>query len=409
MFHKQQIRENFNLYHKSSTQFKDNTLVFRFLFPMTQTHLDLAQVYSQCLDDRSDFAPTKVDMIRWMDDLYDASFGSYITTYGQSFALSVVFKGIEGKFVNDSHQNDAFISWVMKILDGVLLNEETVKEAKLNVLQSIKREQENHVKYALALSAQRFEHSPYALKVDGSEDVALITLDDMKSFHHSMISAPLDVFQVGQLSMTSCIHALEHSRFANSKVSIPTYTALITQPLPKASVTKQSPQTIFIKTYATHVDYTSEKYLAYRLGTIALGNLPSSLLFSTLREKHSLCYFVHASLIAFDGVMNIVTGIEKENIEQVSKLIDEQWEAFNTVDEKLIHQAKLMMINSLTSSDDDVMSSINLVYSSALKNEVFDLEKTQKKIMAITKEEIIEALQTSQLVSEFVLIGEHHV
>jgi predicted Zn-dependent peptidase len=409
MFHKQQIRENFNLYHKASTQFKDNTLVFRFLFPMTQTNLDLAQVYSQCLDDRSSFAPTKVDMIRWMDDLYDASFGSYITTYGQSFALSVVFKGIEGKFVNDDVQNDAFVAWAMKILDGVLLNEDTLKEAKLNVLQSIKREQENHVKYALALSAQRFEHSPYALKVDGSEDVALITLDDIKKFHHSMISAPLDVFQVGQLSVACCLNALEHSRFAQAKVSIPTYTSLSSLPLPKASVTKQSPQTIYIKTYATHVDYASEKYLAYRLGAIAFGNLPSSLLFTTLREKHSLCYFVHASLIAFDGVMNIVTGIEKENIEQVSKLIDEQWEAFNTVDEKLIHQAKLMMINSLTSSDDDVMSSINLVYSSSLKNEVFDLEKTQKKIMSITKEEIIEALQTSQLVSEFVLIGEHHV
>jgi predicted Zn-dependent peptidase len=409
MFQKQQIRENFNFYHKDSTQFKDNTLVFRFLFPMTQHHLNMAQVWSQLCDDRSVFAPTKHDMIRKMDELYDASFGSYITTYGQSFALSVVFKGIEGKFVNDAVQNSEFIKWAMSILEGVLINEETLKEAKLNVLQAIKREQENHVKLALALSAQRYTHSPYALKVDGSDEVASLSLDDLLKFHASLVSAPCDVFQVGQLSFDDVIQVLQHSKFASKKQAQPTYTKLVSDSLPRLSVTKQSPQTILIKTYITNVDYADSRYLAYRLGAIALGNLPSSLLFSTIREKHSLCYFIHASVIAFDGVMNIITGIEKENVDKVSTLIDEQWLAFNDVGDVLIQQAKLMMLNSLTSSDDDVMSSINLVYTSALKNEEFDLELVQSKIMAITKEEIIEALKASQLVGEFILLGENHV
>jgi hypothetical protein len=102
MFQTQQIRQNFNFHTKHSTQFKDNTFVFRFLFPMTQHNINCAQVYSELLDDRSINAPTKQAMLRWMDELYDASFGSYITTYGQSFVLSVVFKGIEGSIVNDS-------------------------------------------------------------------------------------------------------------------------------------------------------------------------------------------------------------------------------------------------------------------------------------------------------------------
>jgi predicted Zn-dependent peptidase len=409
MFQKQQIRENFNLYHKVSTQFKDNTFVFRFLFPMTQAHLDMAQVWSQLCDDRSIIAPTKHEMIRKMDELYDASFGSYITTYGQSFALSVVFKGIEGKFVNDSLQNSEFVKWAMSILEGVLINEETLKEAKLNVLQAIKREQENHVKYALALSAQRYNHSPYSLKVDGSEDVAQLTLADLKKFHESIMLAPCDVFQVGQLSLETCLNALSNSHLAYDKAALSTYTTLNSIPLPRLSVTKQSPQTILIKTYTTNIDYADARYLAYRLGAIALGNLPSSLLFTILREKHSLCYFVNASVIAFDGVMNIITGIEKENVERVSSLIDEQWIAFNDIDNTLIEQAKLMMINSLTSSDDDVMSSINLVYSSSLKNEIFDLDAVVAKILAISKTEIIEAMNSSQLVGEFVLLGENNV
>jgi predicted Zn-dependent peptidase len=409
MFQKQQIRENFNLYHKDSSQFKDNTLVFRFLFPMTQQNINLAQVWSQCFDDRSEIAPTKHDMICLMDELYDASYGSYITTYGESFALSVVFKGIEGKFVNNEMQNQEFLSWVMNILDGVLINEETLKEAKLNVMQAIKREQENHVKYALALSAQRYEHSAYSLKVDGSEDVEKVTLSDLKAFHKSLVNAPCDVFQVGQLDKNALIDVLQQSRLACDKPTLSTYTTLTASPLPRLSVIKQSPQSVYIKTYATNVSYSSSDYLAYRLGAIALGSLPSSLLFSTIREKHSLCYFVHASVIAFDGVMNIITGIDKDNVDQVSQLIDEQWEAFNEVDDALIQQAKLMMLNSLTSSDDDVMSSINLVYSSALKNEVFDLEEVQNKIMAITKEKIIETMKSSQLIGEFVLLGENHV
>ena len=68
MFQTQQIRQNFNFHTKHSTQFKDNTFVFRFLIPMTQHNINCAQVYSQLLDDRSINAPTKQAMLRWRSE-----------------------------------------------------------------------------------------------------------------------------------------------------------------------------------------------------------------------------------------------------------------------------------------------------------------------------------------------------
>lgn len=407
MFQTQQIRQNFNFHTKYSTQFKDNTFVFRFLIPMTQFNINCAQVYSQLLDDRSINAPTKQAMLRWMDELYDASFGSYLTTYGQSFVLSVVFKGIEGKIVNDSEQNQRFISWMMMILEGVLINKETLKEAKTNVLQNVKREQEQHVKYALALSAARYENTSYALKVDGDESVSNLTLQDIQSFSEFLKEVACDVYHVGQFEESIILNALEQSFLVKDKSVSPTFTLLTSSPLPRLSMQKFSPQTILVKTYATHVDYQDPRYLAYRVGAIAFGSLPTSLLFTNVREKNSLCYFIHASVIAFDGVMNVITGIESDKVDVVSTMIDEQFEAMKEIDDSLLEQAKQMMIHSLVSSDDDVMSAINLHYSSSLKRDEFNIEVITKKINELTREQILEAIQMSECIGEFVLLGEN--
>lgn len=409
MFQTQEIAQNFHFYHKHSTQFKDNTLVFRFLLPMTQECINTALVWSQLCDDRTTFAPTKQQMLRVMDELYDASYGSYLTTYGQSFALSVVFKGIEGSFVNDKTQNDAFVTWALNVLTHVLINEETLKEAKINVVQNIKREQENSVKYALALSAQRFLPQSYGLKVDGDESVVNLTLDDLVTFQNMLFHQPTTCFQVGQLDQDLVMHHLKESILNQHKLSLATYTLLNPLPLGRQSVSKISSQSVFIKTYATNIDYADDRYLALRVGAIALGSLPTSLLFTTVREKHSLCYFITANVIAFDGVLNIITGIDQENVDQVSHLIDEQWHALKDVSDELISQAKLMMLNSLRSSDDDVMSMINLMYASSLKNEIFDLNRVESLILNLKREAIVEAMNQCVPCGEFVLLGETHV
>jgi predicted Zn-dependent peptidase len=409
MFQTQQIRQNFNFHTKHSTQFKDNTFVFRFLFPMTQHNINCAQVYNELLDDRSINAPTKQAMLRWMDELYDASFGSYITTYGQSFVLSVVFKGIEGSIVNDSEQNQRFLSWMMMILEGVLVNKETLKEAKTNVLQNVKREQEQHVKYALALSAERYENTSYALKVDGDETVIKISLDDIHNFTELLKQVACDVYHIGQFDDSIILEELKKSFLLQDKLSSPTFTMLKSKPLPRHSVQKFSPQTVLVKTYATNVDYQDPRYLAYRVAAIAFGSLPTSLLFTNVREKNSLCYFIHASVIAFDGVMNVITGIESDKVDIVSAMIDEQFVAMKDIDDSLIEQAKQMMIHSLVSSDDDVMSMINLHYSSRLKGEEFNIEMITKKINELKREQILEAIQSSECIGEFVLLGENNV
>lgn len=409
MFQTQEIAQNFHFYHKLSTQFKDNTLVFRFLLPMSQESINTALVWSQLCDDRTTFAPTKQQMLRVMDELYDASYGSYLTTYGQSFALTVVFKGIEGSFVNDETQNDAFVTWALNVLTHVLMTEETLKEAKLNVFQNMKREQENSVKHALALSAERFLPQSYGLKVEGDESVMNLTLDELIKFQSMLFQQPTACFQVGQLDQEMVMNHLKKSILNQDKSSLLTYTLLNPLPLDRQSVFKVSSQSVLIKTYATNIDYADERYLALRVGAIALGSLPTSLLFTTVREKHSLCYFITANVIAFDGVLNIITGIDKENVDQVSLLIDEQWKAFKEVSDELISQAKLMMLNSLRSSDDDVMSTVNLMYASSLKNEVFDLSRVESLILNLSKEDIINAMNQCVACNEFVLLGENHV
>lgn len=143
---------------------------------------------------------------------------------------------------------------------------------------------------------------------------------------------------------------------------------------------------------------TSNSYkslVTLKLANGILGKFPTSLLFSSLREKYNLCYFVN-SQINFDKNHIIITVstdysnyryiIDKiEN--EINKLIS--WD----ISDKLFYQTKLQFISLYKEGLDNPRGILNkLIDSKNFKLE--SLEEEMKIIESITSDDIIENTTT---------------
>ena len=105
---------------------------------------------------------------------------------------------------------------------------------------------------------------------------------------------------------------------------------------------KEIAQTSLTMAFKTNI--TIKDKLSYPLVLLnsVLGQCPNNLLFDTIREKHSLCYAIHSSLIRYDGLLLVQTGLSKANFEQVKLLIQDQMQRIQSMDysDELLENAK---------------------------------------------------------------------
>jgi predicted Zn-dependent peptidase len=167
-------------------------------------------------------------------------------------------------------------------------------------------------------------------------------------------------------------------------------------------------QSNLILIYNPQVIPTDADYWPLRVGMAAFGQLPSSLCFSEIREKRSLCYTIGAQMITFDGVCFVYTGIDAKQSDTVEKLIDIQLETVRNgqLSESLIEASKKMMINSIRQIEDDSSAMINYYYQISLIGRYQDKEAVIKDIEKVTAQQIKTVFAKMTKVTKFLLKGE---
>ena len=99
----------------------------------------------------------------------------------------------------------------------------------------------------------------------------------------------------------------------------------------------------------------SENTAAMSVFSNLLGGYSQSRLFQVVREKNSLCYFIHSSYDPMNGIMTIAAGIDMNNYDKTKELIGKQIKDLqdgHITDEEL-SMVKTMLINALSKVDDD--------------------------------------------------------
>ena len=402
------INDNIDLYVVNTDKFKDLSLEVRFLAEVNEKNATTRSLLTLMMQDRSLKYDSKLKMNNALDDLYGAYLSIRCTGYGKGAMIRFGLRVIDNKFSDQDLLTQQF-AFVNEIIFKPLLNEKVFKEAKESLTNELLRIEDEPRECAskLALSIAG-KGQPLAIDINGDlEILKTITLDDIKAEYHNMIdNDQITIGIVGnittEIAKRLCMTYLPFNKRSTISKSFYTFTS---DQAKHHIVEKNIEQTVLMMIYNSDITINDHLYWPLKLATAMLGQLPISLLFMEIREKRSLCYNISSSLLSFDGVMIINTGMDYKNIEQTETLIKQQIASIqvNTYTDELLESAKQLLINSVRSVIDNANAIMNFAYLNHLANNDQSYEQTIKKIEMITKEEIQQAFNSLSLNTTFIL------
>jgi len=390
--------QHFGRFHLlESEKFKDITVSLRILGENKEPYVSMRNLLAQILIDRGAHYPHKRDLSVMCDVCYGLTIDSKTTAYGKAHSLEFKFKTISDRYAADKPFEKA-VSFVADLLRYPLINEATLSEAKVNVNASLLRYQDNPSQYAMIQAcALAGKGSSLAVFSQGKKEIVdSITVDQLEEYYRRMLKTDrFDLFAIGDFKSQELLPRLR-SEFAFLSEANQTQSAYSNLGLTYQTghSERDVDQANLIQMYSLNAEIFDSEYIAHRLACVMLGQLPNSLLFAEVREARSLCYSIYSSMIQFDGLLTISTGIDIEKQAEVEALIEVQIDRLKTgnVDPKLLRTAQDMLISSLKSATDDVSSLINFYHQRALTIQDETLDSFAQRLSEVKIEDIRQAV-----------------
>ena len=411
--------KNVEIHILETGKFKDVILSFRFFNELKTPDSWVRTVLALMLADRCEKYPTKREVSCCLDWLYGASASARTTTYGQGQILEFRIKTLNEKYVGgDLLQRQ--IALASEFLLHPLktegqLSEALFKEAMINLKAMIQRRSDNPAVYAAAQCAKLLgEGQALGISVLPTlKEAEAITLEQVSEAYEKMLCEDrIDIFVEGQVEADTVTRLLKHAfPLKGRELKIKSEYLTESDQLRQKSETRAIDQTTLVMMYPTHVALSSPDYWTLRTGSCIFGQLPTSLLFQEVREKRSLCYSIYSSILSYDGVMSVSTGIDGSHLEEVKELVEQQRKrmADGDFDEEMLSTAKEMLINSILASEDDPVSMINREFQNCLLGQAQKLEEISDQIRQVDRKAIMKLFAKMQCKAVFALIQKEDV
>lgn len=388
------MKSNYTL--KNNTQvnvildkkFQEVYMSYKVMFPLKARQNTIANLLTRMMSDRLQNTPTKKLMSQKLDLMYGAKSASQTYAVGAYQVIDISTLAINDAFVNNDLTNRQ-CDFLRESFYTPLLNESTLQEAKHNLHLSFDQIQDQPAHFAMMESfkiagkGQTMELTSMGLK----SDIDSITLDEVMEFHQEIIAfAHKELFIVGDVDS----ELLDLSGFELGE-SIPLETVLLDTRIKsdQVEIKYDGTQTELVLIYETEITPSHPLYSAYLVYIALLGQLPSSLLFQNIREKHSLAYSIYATRRMFDGVFAILTGINDSNLDQTLELIQEQIDSLKTEVNDL-ESAKSYLILQLEGIKEKQKPWSDHVFRNSVLGVDSDVEDIQKALSQVTQEQVKE-------------------
>ena len=373
-----------------TSKFKNITLSFRYGLKYSPKLKASLLVLSNMLFETSVNYDTKVKMATRKDLLYGFNAQSVVNCYGNVLVFNASFDFVNPRFLKDVNIDD-YITFIDELLLNPLLDNDNLNESKNNTSAALKRRLDNPSSLAsdnfygeLSKGDEKFDIYRNGNLIDIIEN---LELNDIEETYNKLFKSRLDIYAIGDIDekLLSYLNKLK----SNNNISMNDSSAVYNT---KEEITfkKKVSQSTLIFSYSTPFNRSHEDYIAFNLGNIVFGGIPTSLLFSNVREKHSLCYSIAAISLKNDGIVMVKTLIDRNNKEKAVKDIEEQFNCMinGDYDESVLISAKQMLMNNLMSIDDDIDYLLDHLYINDLRNCHESLDEYIDKMLKVTKEDI---------------------
>ncbi len=357
---------------------------------------------------------TRISFINYCRDLYGLYVDGYSSRIGNSYIFNIVLSSVHPKYVDDdlleksidlireillepNVKNDKFDSKIFKLL----------KSRLKGVIEGVKDDQ---ARYAELMMLQTLDKDkPYAYNIDGNlKDLKKISEDVLYQYYKKIINnCSVDFYIAGDINFDEVeslfdkkMASLNGSHTVNNIFVVNEKNKKIIMKIENSSF-KQSKLSIGCKVPNNNIPMFAHKMIIYNN---ILGTIPSSKLFSNVREKFSYAYYINSSYNLADNTLTINSGIKKENLMNVLNQVKIQMKNLKdgVITDDELDGAKNATIESLNSIDDD----LSLIIRDAVNQNLLKYETKDERINIIneiTKDDIVEVAKLIDIDAVFLL------
>lgn len=360
---------------------------------------------------------TKKELSIASQDLYAAS------VYSTSYRLGSYYNtDINLYFLNEKYSEKGMTEKSIDFLSEIIFNpnvennrfdSDSFRVIKNNMRIQIESIKEDTRKYSMIRMLENMDKNmPYSYHGFGYiEDLEKITEDNLYEYYKEFINTSnVEIFIIGDIDFNS-MEKLIRSKFQFNVYKKKKEDPIINHEKIRTRIKtvieeddiNQSKLTIGCKIKGL-TDF--EKNYVLTLYNIILGGGSESLLFQNVREKHSLCYYVSSTSNKIDNLIIISSGISKNNFKKALDLIKKEMKNIENgrFDEELIDRAKTRYNSVLDEIYDYPNQIIAAYYASEILGVDFP-EVRKKKIMEVTKEDIIKMSKKIKMDTIYLLGG----
>ena len=394
-------------------KYKDINLYLRFSIENKPLLKEKVALLCKLVGDVSNKYPTKLEMTKAKDMLYGINALTSYKVRANVITFTLHFSFINPKFVDTTIEE--YNSFIKEILYNSIINENTLDEAKRTLKAAVLRKTDKpanaaNERFIEIVAKDNKEFSIYSENKTFISNLEKIKLEDIKQAYKQIINnAQLNIYLCGDVNNEQKTILTTYS-FVNRKVVSLKTKKFVCKEKKTIVDKKDISQSYLNVVYVTPFNKNSKDYFAWFLGNALLGVLPTSLLFTEIREKMSLCYAITSIDYKNEGVIKIVTSIDGNNKDKTIKAIYDQVDRMikGDYEDSQLETAKVLLTNTLMGTYDDLDALIDFYFESELSNFKYSIEEYCDKIMKVTKADIKKVYKKYDHYFNYVLLGTKH-
>ena len=409
---------SYNLHLIKTNKFKTITVRIAFRSPVVKEEITVRNILCDMFLQSSSKYPSKRELTIAAQDLYAADIQTYNSRLGNYNNLDIYLSVLHDRYTEEGNFRKAldFLKEIVFYPD--VLNQqfsleklEIVKATAKSHLSSLKEDGASYSLLRLFEVMDKKRVSSYRM-VGYLEDLEKITPSSLYQYYQKMIRSDLvDIFVIGDIDikkMTQMIREVIPIKTVKRQ-RVP-YLLEDVRPRSKRLFekevvsTSQSKLAIGCRAHGLN-DY--ERNYALTLFNIILGGSGDSKLFKEVREKYSLCYVINSVPNKLDHLILIRAGIDKENYTKTVELIDNILLDMKKgkINDEEIRVAKEYFCTALDELEDSPNQILDNYYMMELIG-TDTIDEKRRKIMKVTKEDIVKVAKKVKIDTVFFLEGD---
>ncbi|NMB02312.1 MAG: insulinase family protein [Firmicutes bacterium] len=358
--------------------------------------------------------PSTRHVAQELEDLYAAEFGADVLKIGERQILELYFQMVDPSYLpqgEDQLERGLNTFWELvtrpygsdnRFFDSYFEQEKHTMEQELKGLVNDKRS------YALArFVALMCAEEPFGIYKYGD----LETLRDLeneevyKHYQRLLHNYPLDIFVVGS-NLERVVEILSQSVAERDDT-------IQLQEIQRGEVketryfeeTMDVQQSILAMGYRTNRTYLDHDYYALLVGNGILGGFAHSKLFTNVREKASLAYYVGSNIEGSKGLLTINAGISGDQEEQAIRIIKQQVEELQTgnisVDE--LEQTKRGLAAAMSAMNDSPTGLIDRNLIGIVHDQMRTIDQVVEAIWQVEHDDVVRVMEQIELDTTYIL------